>query len=476
MLQASAVAFAGAPVKQTIYTGGAPARHVLVALYNCKDGSLVAGPVTTSDDGTANFASVTDGDYCERMDVPPGFASRQVHIDTTIQNQRLDLTETVPAVSNTDRLFVGMSCLFTFLLVAYPIGRYLAKPWAFRRDTLIAQLSGASMKRYYEQFRRGECIPVESEQKDPRGKKKIALKPVGDDSLNDDHYYQAFQKHFAKWYGRRYYIAPLIGLFTLTAMCCVWGYIHLLEWVPGTRDIESMTGLVAAAIGGALVWVISDEIDRLRRRDFTSSDVYYYVFRLLLAVPFAWALTRLQMTLQVGIPVAFFLGAFPTSTLFTIARRTANQQLKLGDDPATGQLDLEKLESVGKVTAERFRDEGISTVSQLAYADPVDLTIRTNFDFNYVTDCTNQALLWLYLGDKMPLLEIYSLRGGYEAHSLLEALKKGGTAQTNAQKTLDDAAALLTAKGTPISSESLQTSLHQAAYDPYTLFLVDIWK
>ena len=286
----------------------------------------------------------------------------------------------------------------------------------------------------------------------------------------------AFTHQFGVWYGRRYYVIPVIGLTILSVACARWGYYSLILWISGERSIESMFGLSAAAIAGAFVWIISDEIDRLRRRDFTSSDVYYYVFRLLLSVPFAWSLTRLQLTLQVGIPIAFFLGCFPTTTLFTFARRIASKQASLGDDPATGQLELEKLPSVGKQSAERFKDEGISTVSQLAYADPIDLTIRTNFDFNYVSDCISQALLYLYLGDQLPNLVIYSLRGAFEAHCLMNDLKSSEpatAARTNG--TLTDVTAFLAGKGINMSSSTLQTTLYQAAYDPYTLFLVEIW-
>ena len=49
-----------------------------------------------------------------------------------------------------------------------------------------------------------------------------------------------------------------------------------------------------------------------------------------------------------------------------------------------------------QMSKERYKDEGITTICGLAYADPIDLTIRTNFDFNYVVDCVSQALMWIY--------------------------------------------------------------------------------
>jgi hypothetical protein len=130
------------------------------------------------------------------------------------------------------------------------------------------------------------------------------------------------------------------------------------------------------------------------------------------------------VTLQVGIPTVFFLGAFPTTTLFMVARRIVGQQLKLRDDPDSGKLELEALQSVGRANAEPFKDEGISTISQLAYADPIDLAIRTNFDFNYVIDCVSDSLLWIYIKDKIDLIQIFSLRGFQEASALMDSLNQ----------------------------------------------------
>ncbi len=463
-----------ADVKQTIYVDGHPAQHTLVSLYSCKDGSRTAGPIATADDGSVTFPKIATGDYCERAEERPGYSSKPVHIDTTIQNQRVDITDFVPSLSWNDRLIPLVFCIFTVLITIYPIVRYLLKAWRFRKDTLLGQLTGESMVLYYQQFRSGEKIPWLSGK--AAGAKKADVKSVGDALLQPSDYLSAFNSQFGEWYGKRYYVAPLVGLVILSCACAWWGCYSLWLWIAGVRSIESMFGLSAAAIAGAFVWIISDEIDRLRRRDFTSSDVYYYVFRLLLSVPFAWSLTRLQMTLQLGIPIAFLLGSFPTTTLFTIARRLAAKQGALGDVPETGALDLEALPSVGKGSAERFKDEGISAVSQLAYADPIDLTIRTNFDFNYVSDCISQALLYLYLKEQLPNLVIFSLRGAFEANCLMEDLKSADPAiVARANQTLQDVVAFLATKQISMSVSTLQSTLYQAAYDPYTLFLVKLW-
>jgi hypothetical protein len=242
-----------------------------------------------------------------------------------------------------------------------------------------------------------------------------------------------------------------------------------------------------ASLAGAFMWVISDELDRLRRRDFTTSDVYYYVFRVLIAIPFGWALAQTHigpeqsaLTLAITVPIAFFLGAFPTTTLFTIARRFVSQTLKLGDDQQSGDLELEKLQSVVKSNAERFQDEDVNTITGLAYSDPIDLTIRTNFDLNYVVDCVSQALMWIYFGEESKELFSLSLRGAQEIHALVywgttPVDPTDPNAPTQAEQ--DEAKQALQAAAAKLGMDPIafMATINQIAEDPYTIFLRDIW-
>ena len=449
-----AIARAKINTKLRVFVNGQPAWNTLVSLYNCRTGALEAGPFTAAQDGSVELKNIEPGPHCVRAEIASGYGQKEVQLGPDTQ-QRIDLDEISSRLTIPDRIIPIAMCVFTFLMVIYPICRYLVSAWKFRREYLIGQLSGDSMRLYYQQFRAGACI---------------GQKPVGDPTLTAADYTQAFRTKFNTWYGRRYYIAPVVGLAVLTAICGWWGCVTLWDWISGLRTMESMHGLVGAALAGSFVWVISDEIDRLRRRDFTSFDVYYYIFRILISIPFGWAFTGHQITLHLGIPLAFFLGAFPTSTLFMAARRIANQQLNLGDDAVPGKLELECLQSVGKDVAERFRDEGIFTIAQLAYADPLDLTIRTNFDFNYVVDCVSQALLWIYLGDKGKELQPYSLRGAQEV-AYFYACLTASPPDSNAVASLQEMASVKLNMG----KEALQCTLEQVAKDPYTKFLCEIW-
>jgi len=471
--------------KSKVEVNGKAAPNEQLSVYDCKSKQIEAGPFSTDEDGNVDITAAPEGDLCVRAFTPASTATGPVHLDKKSPPQVIFLSASSPQPPWVEKILPLSFCLFTMLLVIYPIVRYLLKPWINRRNQLIGQLGNPALTLYYKQFRRGIY-----ENKGP-----------------DANYAVLFKVDFNAWYGRGFYFIPVAGLFILSAVCVWWSTSTLWSWIQGLSSANSMRGLVAAAIAGAFTWIISGEIDRLRRRDFTSSDVYYYLFRLLLCVPFGWSLSRIAVSLDVAIPIAFFLGAFPTSTLFTIARRFTNERLKLGDSTTSGLLELESLQSVGKEIAERFKDEGISTIVQLAYTDPLDLTIRSNFEFNYVLDFISQALLWIYFGEKLKLLQIYSLRSAIEAHYLYRCITDDNDPQaratvnaivdslnrslpadqlTRAAATLNQAAINLNATPNPqqnqtpivppaITFEVLMTTLRQVAEDPYTLFICKIW-
>jgi hypothetical protein len=374
-----------------------------------------------------------------------------------------------------DEVLVIAFCVAGFVLVIWPLGRFLMKDWPYRKKKISSLLAGEAIVFYYRQFR--PCAPVLQ-----KNKELVKLAFESGQQIPPtlcEEFLHSFEIDFDRRYGRRYYAAPITILTILTLISAFWTYRVLKSWIEsGTGPGETLRALVAAALAGAFVWIISDEIDRLRRHDFSTSDVYYYVFRILLAIPFAWAIAAVSadgkpLGLPGSIPLAFFLGAFPTNTLFTIARRVASQQLKLGDDQQTGRLDLEDLQSIGKPNAERFKDEGISTISALAYADPIDLTIRTNFDFNYVVDCVSQALAWIYFEKRTSALFDLSMRGAQEIISITKDADDhtDKDKQRMAHEAIKAGAATLN-----ISEGAFRSTLNQIASDPYARFLWNVWR
>ncbi len=346
----------------------------------------------------------------------------------------------------------GSFAAAAFLMLA-PVIAYLFTGWAVRRDKLFCYMSAPALEVYYAQF------------------------PWASSRQPD--YERRFRKQFHYLYGRRHFVIPL-SLFSILTLGSLWAVCrtaqHYSNVTPGAFVLPKTA---VAALLGAFLWSISDELERIVRRDLAPKDVYSWAFRILLSVPFGFA-TSAVLKEDVGVPIAFFLGAFPTQTLFTFARRLAVQKLAMGDQQATANLELEQLQSVSRLTAEKFQDNGIDTISGLAWADPIDLTIRTNLDFNYVLDCMSQALLWVYFEERTRCMFRLSLRGAQEVAGL--ALDLSGVTvpyddtqlltpqQSSAKATLRSMAEVL-----GISDAALVTTLHQVSNDPYTKLIYRIW-
>lgn len=339
---------------------------------------------------------------------------------------------------------IDAACIVAWLMVIAPAIIFLRGAWASRRDSLFDLMTDGTLALYYNRFYPSRKI-------DPKDRVRI------------------FRSHFKKAYGRRRYVFPLLLLAFLSGWG-LWGAAGTIKvWAnvasPGAYAIDEIA--VGALLGG-LTWVISDNLGRFRSRDFTSHDVYNGVFRLLIAVPLGYSFGSF-LDVKFKVAVAFLLGVFPTSTLFTIARRLGAKQLGLAADAVdeAGNSELEKLQSVAKVTAERFRDEGVPSIVALAWTDPIDLTIRTNFEFSFVVDCISQALFWIYVRDDIQQLYVLSLRGAQEVSTFMDSLKSG---DAGAKKTLAEAAGRLN-----VSEEALLQTLGQVCEDPSTKFLVNIW-
>jgi len=172
---------------------------------------------------------------------------------------------------------------------------------------------------------------------------------------------------------------------------------------------------------GAYMYSAYDLIDRRNSGDLSPTHLLWPSFRFVIAVPSAYAISSL-FTASIAPAVAFLLGAFPTTVLMKIVRRLAAKNLNV-DLPESGQSELQKLQGIDVRNAERLASEGITTILQLAYIDPVKIAIRTNISFSAVVDFASQALLWIYLTDGLPNVAKVGLRGAWEALTLFDNLR-----------------------------------------------------
>jgi hypothetical protein len=348
-----------------------------------------------------------------------------------------------------------LATLIMTYLACHPILAFIRRGWVIKRQDILSSMNTDAKRLYLKTFLR-----LESKTPD------------------DD-----FDAMYTYRYGRYRLIAPVILL-----VCVLLPALFLVSETAIPQIALAICGKspcpfkgvflvispqAVAAIIGAYTWVAFGLVSNAARYNLPPPFVLVATLRMVVAVPLGYAVGALAAP-GLGIFLAFAVGVFPLETVQTILQRIASKNLKLdiGPDP-TGKTDdqVTKLDGIDPPTADRLQDADITTVPQLAYCDPVQLSMRTNFRFDAVVDMVDQALAWIYLGDKLAKVRPFGLRGAMEIHELRRALFGAEIAPRDAaQRTLDASAAEM-----GLNVEGLKNAFEQIAGDPYTLFLIHVW-
>ena len=335
--------------------------------------------------------------------------------------------------------------IVVFLIGLLPVVHHLVFGLRERRREIMCVLDDDAVKAYFDRFYHAEAAVLN-------------LNPRRELSRIYDHRF-----------GIRSFVLPLIVYVTALALAILLIATVVGDNMPG-KPTPALLGVVAAyGLAGAYLWVVSDLIARYRQRNLVPSALYFAAFRIVISIPLAAALGAViqNYSESVAASLGFLLGAFPTSTLFLIARRTAGKWLNLTDDPTQPDKppELELLQGINRPIAETFSDIGVSTLVQLAYDDPIQLAMRSNLSFNFVLDIVSQALVAIYIDPKIACK--YSLRGSVEASSL--AAQFFNNEQVAGRVVADLAAELR------LSVEVIAVILYQIREDPYCKFINAIW-
>ena len=232
---------------------------------------------------------------------------------------------------------------------------------------------------------------------------------------------QQLLNYYGEQYGWKHFLTPLAIAIAISGWLLTWVALTVSSWLaaghPENFSPWQLPTLAVIAIGGAYMYCLTDQITHWSSWDLSPSDLYWLSFRMVVAVPLAYALFSAVKN-EVAAPLAFLIGVFPTNTLLTMLRRLATDKFGLADVPKSGATELQKLNGIDLRISEILAEEGLSTIAQLAYADPVKLAIRTSLQYSVLVDYISQAILYLYVGDNISKLIAVGLRGAYEVRDL----------------------------------------------------------
>jgi hypothetical protein len=286
-----------------------------------------------------------------------------------------------------------------------------------------------------------------------------------------------FDAIYEEQHGRAAFIAPMILLNSVIFVLIVLSIFIYLDQITLKLDIHPAVAI--ASITGAYMYVVSDTIQCVRQRSLNTSNIYWYVLRMLLAIPIGIALTA-PIIQDIKPFVAFGVGALPMDQIIKMLRQLTSKQLNLSN-PSEESDQLIKLEGVTVRIASILVSEGIDSIEQIITVDPVLLSIRTGLPFKYILQLGAQAIVRRHLGATAEQLVPLGLADARSISALIIDLDSNDPAKQNrAKSALVAATAQITAAKendltivtASYTTDSLEFSFRQVVNENYSRFIL----
>ncbi|HKO56222.1 MAG TPA: hypothetical protein VJ276_10115 [Thermoanaerobaculia bacterium] len=203
-------------------------------------------------------------------------------------------------------------------------------------------------------------------------------------------------------------------------------------------------GLVYAGLG-VYAWVLIMMVGRINSGGMSARFMITASIRSAVAMVLGYAVGAtglIKSDFLAGNAVYFLTGLFYPMALDYLkatARKVFHQK-----EPVTKSLPLEMVDGVDDVVADVLTELGVWEVQHLATADPGILTVRSLFSFSRVTDWIDQAILIVYVREKIVDLRALGIRGATDIVSLMKSARSSDAAKRQeAANTLTKMAAAL---------------------------------
>jgi hypothetical protein len=232
-------------------------------------------------------------------------------------------------------------------------------------------------------------------------------------------------------------------------------------WFPGAIGALAKSAPAALSMGFAGAYVLSlyDTLRRCRTADLSAYSLHFTWVHMILASILA-PLVCQAFQPAVAAPIAFGLGLFPIKDTVDFVRQWTKKRLEISITPEAAKgPPLSLVQGLNKEVIDRLEEEGISSTVELAYYDPIKLFFKTNFQWAWVIDVVDQAILINYVGDKIDALRPVGIRGAIELTVLGEPARGGGTAQQR----VDQVVAIVAQRlgGTEAEARNLGDNLYE---------------
>ena len=302
------------------------------------------------------------------------------------------------------------------------------------------------------------------------GKTQLYARAFGSESEDSK---DISQRLFNFYYQPRAYVVPVLILVAVAASASATVLIYAGISLGLPADLEALLaktpGAFIAGVAGAYTFGVYDVLLRYRSIDLTPISLHFVWLRLLIA-PILATFVSAALKEPVSYLVALGIGAFPVKVLSDLTKREANKRLQLQAGATEGEKPrLHKLQGMSSDVINRLGEEGITSVQHVAQADPVSLLLRTSFEWKTILDFIDQAILFLYLGDKVEQLRGIGIRGAIELAEIGEKLNHPDT-RVQAKKMLE-----LVAEKIEQPTEAVRHLITTLSEDVQVDFISTLW-
>ena len=385
------------------------------------------------------------------------------------------LKAALPFPAETHLASVLVAALMTYLCV-HPVLAFCRRGWNIKRTDILSSVDDEAKRLYLTTF----LQPSTQRTKPKNLFIDMMLRPP-EEIDSSKTLVEEFTRIYGHRYGRYRLIWPLVLLsITVFILSYLTADSALARIAPACTSSSgslacatyiALPDKAIAAIAGAYTWVVYALARDATKYIMPPQAIIMAVLRLLVAAPLGYAVAGLAAD-GLGNFLAFAIGAFPLSTIQIVLQRIANKkfELNVGAAPDGTEINTDqvtRLDGVDLPTADRLADGDITTISQLAYCDPVQLSMRTNLAFDAITDLVNQALAYLYFGDKLEKVRLAGIRGAIEIRAFVSDLERNDPEAKNAF--------VVVAGILEQDPATLLRAFREIASDPYTIFLFRTW-
>lgn len=276
----------------------------------------------------------------------------------------------------------------------------------YKRDEIISLMSkGKAFQRYLVAFHAGaDGMP-------------------GNDKDQRTQLVRTVEGLFDAYYDRLTYFIPIAICMILTFIAASVALAKSqapIDWLPqGSMELaKSLPPVALAAIAGAYVWGLYDMVHNFINLNLTPTQIHLVWLRLLMA-PILGYLVGAPLNDSGKLMAGFAVGVFPLKQLLDFVQSRGAKLLNI--DPAKVEVEGSTLQHIQGMTKEMLDildDECIHSSQHLAQADPIKLLLRTRLEWKIILDFIDQAYLFNYIGDKIPLLRPLGIRGAIELATL----------------------------------------------------------